>query len=364
MPLSRRTVLAAMSAAAAVTVTSARAAVEAPLVVGHRGAPGYLPEHTIPGYEMAIRMGADFIEPDVVSTSDGHLIVRHEPLLSVTTDVASRPEFAGKKRMRVLDGIETTDFFTCDFTLDEILSLRARQAFADRDHSHDGQFPIVRLQDVIDLAKAESKRTGRTIGIYPEVKHSTFHTALGLTIEDKLLDILARAGLKEKSSPVIIQSFEQANLKYLRGKTQVRLMQLLDGADTDPVTGAVTFAPPSDRPYDWTATGRAGTFGDLLTHDGIAEVSTYADIIAPWKRHLIGFANGTMVRHPEITARAHELGLKVHTWTMRNDRLDPYYKGKVQQEYFDLFDLGVDGLFSDFADTAVAARDAWIARQH
>ncbi|MEI9903268.1 MAG: glycerophosphodiester phosphodiesterase family protein, partial [Asticcacaulis sp.] len=142
-----------------------------PLIVGHRGAPGYLPEHTIPGYEMAIRMGADFIEPDVVSTSDGHLIVRHEPLLSVTTDVLSHPEFADRKRMRVLDGIETTDFFTCDFTLAEIQTLRAKQAFDDRDHSHDGQYGIVTLQDVIDLAQSRTRDTGRVIGVYPEIKH-------------------------------------------------------------------------------------------------------------------------------------------------------------------------------------------------
>lgn len=334
-----------------------------PLIVGHRGAPGYLPEHTLPGYDMAIRMGADFIEPDVVSTSDGHLIVRHEPMLSVTTDVAARPEFFARKRMRVLDGIPTTDFFTCDFTLDEILGLRARQAFDDRDHSRDGIYPIVRLQDVIDLAQKRSRALGRTIGVYPEIKHSAFHAALGLAIEDKLLDTLKRAGLDSAASPVIIQSFEQANLKYLRGKTQVRLMQLIDGSDTDPATGAVILQPPSDKPYDWTAAGSPRSNADLLTAKGLREVAGYADIVAPWKRHLLAFANGQPVRRPNIVADAHAAGLKVHTWTMRNDRLDPFYNGDAHAEYLDLFGVGVDGVFSDFADTAVAARDAFVKGQ-
>lgn len=359
MPITRRHLLGtglAMGIPAAAFAAPVR-----PLIVGHRGAPGYLPEHTIPGYEMAIRMGADFIEPDVVSTSDGHLIVRHEPLLSVTTDVLSHPEFADRKRMRVLDGIETTDFFTCDFTLAEIQTLRAKQAFDDRDHSHDGQYGIVTLQDVIDLAQSRTRDTGRVIGVYPEIKHSSFHAALGLAIEDKFLDTLSRAGLTEASSPVIVQSFEQANLKYLRSKTNVRLMQLISGTDSNAATGAMILKAPDDKPYDWVLSGRTGSSADMLTPDGLSEVAAYADIVAPWKRYLVSFANGQAVRHKEIVDNAHARGLKVHSWTMRNDRLDPFYKGDVRAEYFDLFGLGVDGLFSDFADTAVAARDAFVA---
>lgn len=345
---------------AAATVAYA-ASPKRPLIVGHRGAPGYLPEHTIPGYELAIKMGADFIEPDVVSTSDGHLIVRHEPLLSVTTDVVNRPEFADRKRTRTLDGIETTDFFTCDFTLAEIKTLRARQAFEDRDHSHDGLYQIQTLQEVIDLAQAKSRETGCAIGVYPEIKHSTFHQQLDLPIEDKLLDTLNRAGLDKASSPVIIQSFETANLKYLRGKTKVRLMQLIDGSDTDPDTGAMILKPPSDKPYDWVVADRAEDNRDQLSPAGLKAIAAYVDIVAPWKRHLISFAKGQLVRRMDIVDNAHACGLQVHSWTMRNDRLDPYYKDNAQAEYYDLFDMGVDGLFTDFADAGVRARDAWMA---
>ncbi len=354
----RRLIGAGLATMAAATVAYA-ATPKKPLIVGHRGAPGYLPEHTIPGYELAIKMGADFIEPDVVSTSDGHLIVRHEPLLSVTTDVVNHPEFADRKRTRKLDGIDTTDFFTSDFTLAEIKTLRAKQAFANRDHSHDGLYQIQTLQEVIDLVQAKSRDTGRVIGIYPEIKHSTFHQALGLAIEDKLLDTLKRADLDKASSPVIIQSFEAANLKYLRGKTTIRLMHLIDGSDTDPDTGAMILKAPSDKPYDWVVAGRAGDNHDQLSPAGLSEIATYADIVAPWKRHLISFAKGKPVRHKEIIDNAHARGLQVHTWTMRNDQLDPYYKGDAQAEYFDLFDMGVNGVFTDFADAGVKARDAW-----
>ena len=360
MHLNRRRLIGAGLATMAAATVAYAASPKRPLIVGHRGAPGYLPEHTIPGYELAIKMGADFIEPDVVSTSDIHLIVRHEPLLSVTTDVADHPEFADRKRTRRLDGIDTTDFFTCDFTLAEIKTLRARQAFRDRDHSHDGLYQVQTLQEVIDLVHAKARETGRAIGIYPEIKHSTFHQQLGLAMEDKLLDTLNRAGLDKASSPVIIQSFETANLKYLRKKTTIRLMQLIDGFDTDPETGAMILKAPSDKPYDWVVAGRAGDNREQLSAAGLKEIATYADIVAPWKRHLLSFAKGQPVRRKGIVDTAHACGLQVHSWTMRNDQLDPYYNGDAEKEYFDLFDMGVDGLFTDFADTGIKARDAWI----
>ncbi len=158
-----------------------------PLVVAHRGASGILPEHTLEAYRLGIEMGADFIEPDLVSTKDGVLIARHEPMLGSTTDVADRPEFAARKTTRKVDGVDTTDWFAGDFTLAEIKTLRAKQAFAERDQSHNGKYLVPTLQEVIDLAKAESGRLGRTIGIYPETKHPVFHAAIGLSLEDRLL---------------------------------------------------------------------------------------------------------------------------------------------------------------------------------
>src|SRR5262249_6639000 len=189
-----------------------------PLVIAHRGASGYLPEHTLEAYALAIELGADFIEPDLVATKDGVLIARHEPMLSATTDVADRPEFASRKRTRQVDGVATSDWFACDFTLEEIHQLRAKQAMGERDQAMNGRLQTPTLQQVIDLAKAKAAAAGGPIGVYPETKHPTFHAEIGLKLEDRLVDLLNAAGWTEKSSPVIVQSFEVASLKYLKSK--------------------------------------------------------------------------------------------------------------------------------------------------
>lgn len=351
-----------------------------PLIVAHRGASGYLPEHTLEGYKLAIEQGADFIEPDLVSTKDGVLVVRHEPMLSGTTDVSTRPEFASRKTTRKVDGIDTTDWFANDFTLAEIKTLKAKQAFADRDPSHNGKYAIPTFQEVIDLAKAEGARTGRTIGIYPETKHPTYHAALGLAFEDKLLDMLKAAGWTEKTSPVFIQSFETGNLKYLRKKTQLRLVQLVDGDDVDK-DGKVSLAAPFDRPYDFAVLGDKRTFPDMLTPEGLKEIATYADGVGPWKPYLIGAKqtigadgkpkdlNGdgaiderdrTVIAPSHVVKDAHAAGLIVHAWTFRSEpkRLASDYKGDAAAEYKAYLALGIDGLFSDFPDQAVKARNA------
>ncbi|WP_336812827.1 glycerophosphodiester phosphodiesterase [Bosea sp. MMO-172] len=350
-----------------------------PIIVAHRGASGYLPEHTIEGYKLAIQQGADFIEPDLVSTKDGVLIVRHEPMLSGTTDVAERPEFASRKTTRKVDGVDTTDWFANDFTAAEIKTLKAKQAFADRDPSHNGKYLIPTFQEVIDLAKAESARTGRTIGIYPETKHPTYHAALGLAFEDKLLDMLKAAGWTDKTAPVFIQSFETANLKYLRPKTQLRLVQLVDGDGVDK-DGKVTLVAPFDRPYDFAVLGDKRTFQDMLSAEGLKEIATYADGVGPWKPYLIGARqtigadgkpqdlNGdgaiderdrTLIAPTNVVKDAHAAGLLVHSWTFRSEpkRLASDFKGDAGAEYKAFFALGLDGLFSDFPDQAVKARD-------
>lgn len=350
-----------------------------PLVVAHRGASGYLPEHTLEAYKLAIDMGADFIEPDIVATRDGVLIARHEPMLGGTTDVADRPEFAARKTTRKMDGVDTTDWFASDFTLAEIKQLRARQAFADRDQSHNGKYQIPTLQEVIDLARVESARHGRTIGIYPETKHPTFHTQLGLPLEDRLLTALAAAGWTEKSSPVIIQSFEVSNLKYLRGKTQLRLVQLVDADDVDK-DGGIVLAAPFSQPYDFVVAGDKRTFKDLVSRQGLAEIKTYADGVGPWKPYILPAKqvdrngdgkpddlNGdgkideqdrVLLPPTSVVADAHAVGLFVHTWTFRNEpkRLASDFGGDPLREYRAFFALGVDGVFSDFPDAAVKAR--------
>ena len=350
------------------------------LIVAHRGASGTLPEHTLEAYKLAIEQGADFIEPDLVATRDGVLVARHEPMLSGTTDVSTRPEFAARKTMKKVDGVETNDWFAGDFTLAELKTLRAKQAFADRDQSHNGKFEIPTLQQVIDLAKAESTRTGRTIGIYPETKHPIFHAAIGLPLEDRLLDQLKAAGWTEKSSPVIIQSFETANLKYLRGKTQLRLVQLVDADDVDK-DGGIVLAAPFDKPYDFAVTGDKRTFKDLVTAEGLKEIRTYADGVGPWKPYILAGKqvigedgkpkdlNGdgkideqdrVLITPTNVVKDAHAAGLFVHTWTFRSEpkRLASDFKGDPAAEYKAFLALGIDGLFSDFPGTAVKARDA------
>jgi glycerophosphoryl diester phosphodiesterase len=352
-----------------------------PLVIGHRGGgSGYLPEHTLEAYALGIELGADYIEPDLVATKDGHLIARHEPNLIATTNVASLPQFAGRRRIEVVDGVPTDGFWARDFTLAEIKQLGAVQPVADRGQQFDGRFKIPTLEEVIDLAKRKSREKERRIGIYPETKHPTYHQQHDLALEDRLLRVLARAGWNHRFAPVIIQSFETANLKYLRTRTPLRLVQLVDADDLAP-DGTITYAPPFDKPYDWVVSGRAGLFRDLVTPAGLAEVASYADGIGPWKYYIqatrcktlapsgtacadangdgaVNEADRETIEATDLIQRSHALGLIVHTWTFRNERsrqpLDD--KGNPVNEYLRFYELGVDGLFSDFADTAVAAR--------
>jgi glycerophosphoryl diester phosphodiesterase len=352
---------------------------ERTIVVAHRGASGYLPEHTLEAYKMAIDMGADFIEPDLVVTKDGVLIARHEPMLSGTTNVADLPQFASRKTTRKVDGVDTTDWFAGDFTLAEIKQLRAKQSMSDRDQSKNGQYQVPTLQEVIDLAKKEAGARGRAVGIAPETKHSTFHAALGLPIEDRLVTVLKEAGWAEASSPVVIQSFEVANLKYLNTRIDVKLAQLLDAEDVDK-DGNIVLNAPYAQPYDFVVVGDKRTYKDLLTKEGLAEVKSYADILAPWKPYILpskqvdqngdGKAddlNGdgkadeqdrVLAPATSVVKDAHAAGLQVFTWTFRNEpkRLASSFKGDPAAEYKAFYALGVDGLFSDFPDTAVKAR--------
>jgi glycerophosphoryl diester phosphodiesterase len=343
---------------------------QAPLVIGHRGASGYLPEHTLEAYKLAIEQGADFIEPDLVATKDGILIARHEPNITNTTDVATRPEFASRKNKRKVDGADEEGWFASDFTLAEIKTLRAKQPMAERDASHNGKFSIPTLEDIIALAKEQSAKTGRTVGIYPETKHPTYHNDLKLSLEDRLLEILAKHGYTQKNSPVIIQSFEVANLKYLRSKTQVRLVQLVDADDVKP-DGSMDLTAPFDKPYDFAVAKDPRTFASLLTPAGLREIKTYADGIGPWKPYLISARqvdrNGdgkmderdrVLMQPSNVVRDAHAAGLFVHAYTFRNEarRLASDFNGDPKAEYEMFYKLGVDGVFSDFPDTAISAR--------
>jgi glycerophosphoryl diester phosphodiesterase len=320
-----------------------------PLVIAHRGASGYLPEHTLAAYKKAIDMGADFIEPDLVVTKDGILVARHEPNITATTDVASHPEFAARKTTRKVDGIDETGWFVTDFTLVELKTLRAKQAMGERDQSFNGQFEVPTFQEILELLKAEKARTGRTVGVYPETKHPTYHVQAGLQIEPRLLAMLNQYGLNKKDSAVIIQSFEVNNLKELRKLTPVRLVQLIDGDDVDSA-GKVTLAAPSERPYDFVINKDKRNFADMLTPEGLKEIKTYADGIGPWKPYLASGAHtmGTDGKPKDLNGDgkindsdrvglvatsvvkdAHAAGLFVHAFTFRDEprRLYADYKG-------------------------------------
>ncbi|MEK8044815.1 glycerophosphodiester phosphodiesterase family protein [Ideonella margarita] len=375
-----RFALAAIGAAALITVLAACGGSdnkyqtlngEAPLVIGHRGASGTLPEHTLEGYQLAIDQGADIIEPDLVLTSDGEMIVRHEPMLDSTTDVATKFP-ASRMATRMVDGVSTTAYFASDFTLAEIKTLRAVQARANRSQAYNGLYGIPTLAEVITLAKNASLKTGRTIGIYPEVKHSTFHAGLfGANVfENKLVAMLHLAYGNTVTAPVFIQSFEVSNLQYLHTKTAIRLVQLIDADDVN-ADGSMSLVAPYRQPYDFVVKGDTRTFADLLTGTGLDFVKTYAYAVGPWKPYLLKTVDDGVERTGDTTLTindrrvagstgvieaAHQRGLAVHTWTFRDDASGYGFKDpKAEMTYY--MNMGIDGVFTDFPATGVAARN-------
>ncbi|MEH2043005.1 esterase-like activity of phytase family protein [Nostoc sp.] len=376
---------------------------EAPKVIGHRGASGYRPEHTLESYKQAIERGANFIEPDLVVTKDGVLIARHEPALAVlnadgtvnfnntTTDVYKHPEFADRKKTVSLDGNTITGWFAEDFTLAEIKTLRAEERLSFRDHSFDDKFEIPTLTEIINLVKDVEADTGKKIGIYPETKHPTYlvdeATYVGTTdkihrnISQLLIDTLKANNFTDPSR-IFIQSFEVSNLKELHDRimpaagVDIPLVQLLDASDID-INGKII----ESQPYDLKVSGDTRTYGDLRTPEGLAEVATYADGIGPWKRMIVSVkgtdANGdgkaddvngdgvvneadqTTLPASTLIQDAHNAGLQVHPYTFRAE--DQYlaadYKGKLELEIQQFYQLGVDALFTDFPDIGDKVRD-------
>ncbi len=319
----------------------------APIVIGHRGACGYRPEHTLASYELAVDLGADYIEPDLVSTSDGVLIARHENEISGTTDVADR--FPGRKTRKVVDGAEVEGWFTEDFTLAEIKTLRARERLDFRDQSRNGLYQVPTLREVIELAKRKSAQTGRTIGIYPETKHPTYFRSIGLGLEAPLVAELKAAGWNGPDAPVFIQSFEVQNLKDLKAMTGAPLIFLLD--------------EPEMRPYDFVAVGDPRTYADLTRPEELAAIAAFARGIGPWKRLIVGTnPDKTLAAPGSLVADAHAAGLLVHPYTFRDEArfLAPDYHGDPEAEYLQFYSLGVDGVFSDFPDRAAAARKTFL----
>ena len=294
------------------------------IVIAHRGASGHRPEHTLEGYTLAVEMGADFIEPDLVSTKDGVLIARHENEIGGTTDVADR--FPDRKRTKTIDGQSITGWFSEDFTLAEIKTLRARERLPFRSHTYDGQFQIPTFDEVIELAQKLGTARGRPVGIYPETKHPTYFRGIGLPLEESLLASLEKHGWNRRDSPVFIQSFEPGNLRALRPKTTVRLIQLVSSAA-------------------------------LVDDAGLKQIASYADGIGAEKSLVVPVAaDGSLGKPTDLVTRAHAAGLLVHIWTIRVDKefLPAGYHGDARAEFAQFRELGVDGVFTDFPDVAVA----------
>ncbi|MFD9705030.1 glycerophosphodiester phosphodiesterase [Lentzea sp. NPDC059081] len=326
-----------------------------PIVIGHRGASAYRPEHTLASYELAARMGADFIEPDLVPTKDGKLVARHENEIGGTTNVDTKPEFAGRKTTKTVDGVAITGWFTEDFTLAELKTLRAKEripAIRPRNTLYDGRFEIPTFQEVVDLSKRLSRELHREIGIYPETKHPTYFQSIGLALEPKLVDLLNRNGLNRSGAKVYVQSFEVANLKQLTKSLRVPIVQLVNG---------------SGAPYDFVVAGDKRTYADLVTPAGLREVRSYADGVGLTKDIIIPRdANGYLKAPTTVVKDAHKVGLVVHSWTFRNENsflpadfrssTDPAAYGRAFEEYDLFFKQGLDGVFADNPDTAVEAK--------
>jgi glycerophosphoryl diester phosphodiesterase len=327
-----------------------------PLVIGHRGASGYRPEHTLSSYRLAIELGADYIEPDLVSTKDGVLVARHENEIGATTDVASRPEFAARQATKVIDGVSITGWFTEDFTLAELKTLRAKEripALRPTNTAFDGLEQIPTLQEVIDLARRKD------VGIYPETKHPSYFDGIGLSLEEPLVAMLSRNGYTKRSSPVFIQSFEVSNLKELSRMTKVPLVQLISDLG---------------KPFDFVLSGDPRTYADLATRAGLREIARYADGVGPNKNLIVPRDSANRLLSPTSFVRdAHRWGLAVHPWTFRRENsflpedfragnpVSPVYQaatGDFPAELRLFYRLGVDGVFTDNPDVAVAARSA------
>jgi glycerophosphoryl diester phosphodiesterase len=341
---------------------------ESPIIIAHRGASGYLPEHTLAAYALAIEQGADFIEPDLVSTRDGVLVARHENEISLTSDVSGHPRFADRKTAKVIDGATVEGWFTEDFTLAELRTLRARERIPrlrPANTRFDGMFAIPTLQEIVNLvrgtnlrfrlmARQTGRRTPRSVGLYLETKHPSYFRSIGLALEPPLIALLHGSGFRARHAPVFIQSFETANLRTLRAMTALRLVQLVDIAG---------------QPYDWLAAGGGGTYADMLEPEALAEIARYAFAIGPHKDLVLPLRPPGGITPPApLVARAHAAGLAVHAWTFRAENAflpdhhrqggDPAAAGDLAAEIRSFVQAGIDGLFTDQPDVAVALRNA------
>lgn len=345
------------------TLTTASIAVS-PLVIGHRGAAGYRPEHTLASYELAARMGADFIEPDLVCTKDHVLVARHENEIGATTDVASHPELAGRKACKVIDGRTVVGWFTEDFTLAELKTLRARERLPElrqENTVYDGRFQIPTFAEVLALRERLSGELNRVVGVYPETKHPTYFRSIGLDLETPLAQLVRDAGLDRADAPIFIQSFELTNLVDLGRQVGI----------TAPL---VFLTASSGAPYDLASIGDPTTYADLTTAAGLRSLATVVDGIGPDKHQVIPLqTDGTLAPPSTLVADAHDAGLVVHPYTFRAENTflaldfrfgtDAASYGRAIDEQMRFLQTGIDGLFTDQCDIAMIARERFLAAE-
>ncbi|MEV6208416.1 glycerophosphodiester phosphodiesterase [Kitasatospora sp. NPDC051914] len=334
-----------------------------PLVVAHRGASGYRPEHTLGSYELALELGADVIEQDLVPTRDGHLVVRHENNIAETTDVADHPEFAARRTTKTVDGTPLAGWFTEDFTLAELRTLRAKERLPQqrqRNTLYDGRWPVPTFREVVEFAEKRSRSLGRPVWLYVETKHPSYFRSIGLPLEERLADELRRGGLAGRNGRAILQSFEPSSLQRLAKLVGNPRVQLLSG--------------PTTQPYDFVLAGDRRTVADLVTPAGLRWLASFAQGIGPTTQLIAPVDTaGRLLPPTTLVADAHAAGLVLHPWTVRNENsflpVD-FRRGTDPNAYGDaigwarrLYDLGVDGFFTDNTDTSVLARgDFWTAR--
>ncbi|MEV5341439.1 glycerophosphodiester phosphodiesterase [Streptomyces sp. NPDC052676] len=332
-----------------------------PTIIGHRGASGYRPEHTLAAYQLALDMGADVVEAgDLVPTKDGHLVCRHEPEIGGTTDVADHPEFADRRTTKTLDGVATTGWFTEDFTLAELKTLRAKERIpANRPHNtlYDGRWEIPTFEEVLRWQDEQTKRRGKQVWIYPELKHPTYFRGLGLGLEERVAKVLRKHGRHKWHSPVILQSFEPTSIQRLNKLVDNPLVVLLSGATT--------------RPWDFVETGDPRTVADLIKPAGLREIASYAQGIGPTLDLIIPKDKAGKLTEPTtLVADAHKVGLILHPYTLRNENpflpadfrkgTDPDAYGDVFGAYRAYFATGIDGVFTDHPDTGLLAREDFV----
>ncbi|MFJ8602167.1 glycerophosphodiester phosphodiesterase [Streptomyces shenzhenensis] len=332
-----------------------------PTIIGHRGASGYRPEHTFGSYQLALDMGADIVEAgDLVPTKDGHLVCRHEPEIGGTTDVADHPEFASRRTTKVLDGVSTTGWFTEDFTLAELKTLRAIERIpANRPHNnlYNGRWEIPTFEEVLKWQDEQTRKRGKQVWIYPETKHPTYFRKLGLGLEERVAKLLRKYGKDKRNSPVILQSFEPGSIQRLNKLVDNPLVVLLSSAGS--------------RPWDFVEAGDPRTVADLVTPKGLRELAGYAQGIGPTLDLVIAKkADGSLGAPTTLVADAHKVGLILHPYTMRNENPflpTEFRKGTDADAYGDAFGAfkayfatGIDGVFTDNADTGLLAREDFV----